>query len=214
MELYHHGIKGQRWGVRRFQNEDGSLTSRGKKHNSKLSISNKDSSVTKRVKNDYNNMDETQFRNKYQVSKKKYAKRVEKYGDPYMNAPLAKIGKKLAKKEKEKLAKKEKFIKKTDETINLYGKNVTKALAAANIGITTQGMVISNKMLYEMGKQATFALAKNPNFGRGSIYATSLLTAGAMGAVTLSTLYSDAKYAQMIKLASTYDERHSNKKSK
>lgn len=30
-ELYHHGIKGQRWGVRRFQNEDGSLTEAGKK---------------------------------------------------------------------------------------------------------------------------------------------------------------------------------------
>ena len=30
-ELYHHGIKGMRWGVRRFQNEDGSLTSAGKK---------------------------------------------------------------------------------------------------------------------------------------------------------------------------------------
>lgn len=30
-ELYHHGIKGQKWGVRRFQNEDGSLTSAGKK---------------------------------------------------------------------------------------------------------------------------------------------------------------------------------------
>lgn len=29
--LIHHGIKGQRWGVRRFQNEDGSLTSIGKK---------------------------------------------------------------------------------------------------------------------------------------------------------------------------------------
>lgn len=30
-ELYHHGIKGQRWGVRRFQNKDGSLTSKGRK---------------------------------------------------------------------------------------------------------------------------------------------------------------------------------------
>lgn len=30
-ELYHHGIKGQRWGVRRFQNADGSLTAAGKK---------------------------------------------------------------------------------------------------------------------------------------------------------------------------------------
>jgi hypothetical protein len=30
-ELYHHGVKGMRWGVRRFQRKDGSLTSAGKK---------------------------------------------------------------------------------------------------------------------------------------------------------------------------------------
>lgn len=30
-ELYHHGIKGQRWGVRRYQYADGSLTPAGKK---------------------------------------------------------------------------------------------------------------------------------------------------------------------------------------
>lgn len=29
--IYHHGIKGQRWGIRRFQNKDGSLTPTGKK---------------------------------------------------------------------------------------------------------------------------------------------------------------------------------------
>lgn len=31
LSLAHHGIKGQRWGVRRFQNANGSLTSAGKK---------------------------------------------------------------------------------------------------------------------------------------------------------------------------------------
>ena len=30
-ELYHHGVKGMKWGVRRYQNKDGSLTSEGRK---------------------------------------------------------------------------------------------------------------------------------------------------------------------------------------
>lgn len=30
-ELYHYGVKGQKWGVRRYQNKDGSLTPAGKK---------------------------------------------------------------------------------------------------------------------------------------------------------------------------------------
>ena len=35
-DLYHHGIPGMRWGVRRFQNEDGTLTPAGKARVDKL----------------------------------------------------------------------------------------------------------------------------------------------------------------------------------
>lgn len=42
-ELFHFGIKGQKWGVRRFQNPDGSLTAKGQKRYLK-----KDGSLTKK----------------------------------------------------------------------------------------------------------------------------------------------------------------------
>lgn len=32
--IEHHGVKGQKWGIRRFQNKDGSLTAAGKKRSS------------------------------------------------------------------------------------------------------------------------------------------------------------------------------------
>lgn len=35
-EVYHHGIRGMRWGIRRYQNKDGTLTPAGKKRADKM----------------------------------------------------------------------------------------------------------------------------------------------------------------------------------
>ena len=47
-ELYHHGVKGMKWGIRRYQNKDGTLTSKGKKRYEK---SNDNSNDEDEIKN-------------------------------------------------------------------------------------------------------------------------------------------------------------------
>lgn len=86
-QLHHHGIKGMRWGVRRFQNEDGTLTAQGRRRYQKGEKMDEndssDSKTTRRVKRDYNNMSDSEFLRKYYATKETYRKRVNKYGDPY-----------------------------------------------------------------------------------------------------------------------------------
>lgn len=53
------------------------------------------SKVTRKVILDFNFLTDTEFFNKYSGTKKKYLNRFIKYGDPYMNSPLAKLGKRL-----------------------------------------------------------------------------------------------------------------------
>lgn len=104
-ELYHHGVLGMKWGVRRYQNKDGSLTAAGRRrygvtHNPDGSMKTElkgDSEITKKVKSDYNKLSDARFKAKYGGSKEKYNKRVKKYSDPYMNAPGAKIAKMFSK---------------------------------------------------------------------------------------------------------------------
>lgn len=50
--LYHHGIKGQKWGVRRFQNEDGSVTAAGAKRYNDGGPSNKKQATNNSKPND------------------------------------------------------------------------------------------------------------------------------------------------------------------
>lgn len=56
------------------------------------------SRVTMNVVKDFNSMSDKEFFRKYSGTKQTYVKRFDKYkGDPYMNSPMAKVGKVLAK---------------------------------------------------------------------------------------------------------------------
>ena len=58
-ELYHHGIKGQKWGVRRYQNYDGSYTDKGRKRYN-IGKSNKQKAKIEKIKEKINRFLEKQ----------------------------------------------------------------------------------------------------------------------------------------------------------
>lgn len=53
--------------------------------------------ITRKAIDAYNTLTDQEFVNLYSCHKNVYAKRVARYGDPYMKSPLAKLGKILAK---------------------------------------------------------------------------------------------------------------------
>lgn len=69
-ELYHHGIKGMKWGVRRFQNKDGSLTGAGRKRY-KTDVSEKRAEYKKANRAYRNAMGESErYSNRHFIGKK------------------------------------------------------------------------------------------------------------------------------------------------
>ena len=79
--LVHHGVKGQKWGERRYQNSDGSLTPEGYKHWGVSPEGGKRITATGRGKNAVKIANAITKRNKQQAKLDKAVKKAEKSGD-------------------------------------------------------------------------------------------------------------------------------------
>lgn len=84
-ELYHYGVKGMKWGIRRYQNEDGTLTAKGEKryykqgsHGFDYHITKKGVRYNKQQKKKYQQYRDAVYANVKSVNKD-FNKEVEKY---------------------------------------------------------------------------------------------------------------------------------------
>ena len=159
-ELYHHGIKGMKWGVRRFQRKDGSLTSAGKKRylddpsvkNSKVKMD------AARKKQRAANADYTNASNKasfvptksnMQEANKAYARKIKAdseyrrskfdYSTNKEAARLRESGKEIKNKSKHRL--------KLEEQYKKMGLTDEQAQAAANKRIRTEKILAASAAL-------------------------------------------------------------------
>jgi len=183
--LMHHGVKGQKWGLRQYQNEDGSLTDLGREHygygeaRSKMLSAKADYKAAQKAYGKAYNKATGVGQYIRNLTKKGRAENDKRYTDLYntaQNAEKARKAYKEAKKEYKsdvKAAKKE--FKEADKELN---KALNTAAKAPLIGFTQKQrdkIKAANKYVLDAAEKYNAAADKLKYVKNGTKIASKLL---------------------------------------
>lgn len=168
-ELYHHGIEGQRWGVRRFQNPDGTLTAEGKRRYNKTL--NKE---LKKVDKYYDKPHLTTYINSKGKTRGRYVEGLKSLNKKYDRLKAADENYELNAKQKEKLnnTKKQinKLLEEKDMEIN-HLKNISAEKLHQEARYRKGRAALSTSLTYALGAVGyTAATRLKPSISPDSIH--------------------------------------------
>lgn len=138
-ELVHHGIKGQKWGVRRFQNKDGSLTAVGRQRYSYDDFKNAKANIDKanEVVKSGKIVSETVGKSAQDAFNKQYNKQIQKSISEMSDKELREIVNRLNMEERYTRMMQSRAPKlgknKVDEILDYAGAGLTVASSAIAI---------------------------------------------------------------------------------
>ena len=181
-ELYHHGIKGMKWGVRRFQNEDGSLTNAGKSRYATVEEAKAAYKKAKKVTSDNYNRATNGGYGRFTITKdqrKNYSRDVQAYNNSLAARTRAKYDYKIAKAQQKG---------KNDKVANLRVKQeleVSKQKKRASIANT---YIKNTYEAQSLGRQVVHDLIGG---SKGSVSALVKAGYSERGAKVMSYIFSD-----------------------
>lgn len=160
-ELYHYGIRGMKWGQRRFQNPDGSLTTLGQKRYGKSGYAS-----ASRMTKDLNKLDKERAEATYRSRQISRAKRVER-----LKSKLGKV---------DNAEKKAKIEKKIDKLTNGMSER-RKAKVEGYNKLAEKSKQMADKILAR-AKESRYTV--NSKLVRRAVYSNRDYVMTALGAVS------------------------------
>lgn len=164
-ELYHYGVKGMKWGVRRYQNKDGSLTPKGKKRYDNMTDDKLQKTLYKQVKRARS--EQSDWSNQWNVNNTigKHSKAAqEKYNKArkeHRDSDSYKQAEKQWKKLDDKFYKGKIDPDQYDAEYESIGKSVYRPDLDNSVRFTSKGREYSKAYLDNYGKDLNIAYLKD-----------------------------------------------------